>query len=41
MKSNVDRVPENLIDYTINTEEDIQKQVQEFIDKFNLQKEVD
>ena len=31
MKENVKHVDENLIDYTINTEEDVEKQVKEFL----------
>lgn len=36
MKENVERVPLELIDFTINTEEDIKLQVKEFISKYRL-----
>lgn len=36
MKENVKRVPLELIDFTINTEEDIKLQVKEFISKYRL-----
>ena len=36
MKNNVSHVDDNLIDYTINTENDVDTQVKEFIDNNNL-----
>lgn len=36
MKENVERVPLELIDFTMNTEEDIKLQVKEFISKYRL-----
>lgn len=36
MKNNVKRVPLDLVSYTINTEEDVEKQVLEFLQKYNL-----
>ena len=36
MKENVSRVDDNLIDYIIDTEEDIEKQVTEFLNKYKL-----
>ena len=36
MKDRFPRIDDNLIDYTINTEEDIDSQVIEFLNKYNL-----
>ena len=36
MKDNVKRVPMELIDFIINTENDIEKQVLDFLTKYNL-----
>ena len=36
MKNNVSHVDDNLIDYTINTENDVDTQVKELIDNNNL-----
>lgn len=34
MKKNVSHVDDNLIDYTINTEKDIESQVEQFINTY-------
>lgn len=39
MKNNVSRVDDELIDYVINTENNVEPQVKEFLKKFNLIKE--
>ena len=36
MKENVPRVDDNLVDYTINTETNIEEQVDDFINHYNL-----
>lgn len=36
MKNNVSKVPDNLISYTINTEEELDPQIQAFLQKYNL-----
>ena len=36
MKENVSNVDDSLIDYVINTEENVEEQVIDFLDKFNL-----
>ncbi len=36
MKNNVSHVDDGIINYTINTEEDIEKQVKDFLNKYNL-----
>ena len=36
MKENVPRVDDNLVDYTINTETNIEEQVDDFINQYNL-----
>ena len=36
MKNNVSHVDDNLIDFVINTEEDVEKQVKEFLNKYGL-----
>ena len=36
MVNNVERVPMELIDFIINTESDIEKQVLDFLTKYNL-----
>ena len=38
MKENVTPVDDSLIDYTINTEEDVERQVREFISKYQLKR---
>jgi len=40
MKDNVERVPMNLIDFVINTEENIDEQVIDFLTKYNLIKSI-
>ena len=41
MKENVPKVNDELIDYEINTENNVEKQVKDFLKKFNLIKGVD
>ena len=41
MKENVSKVDDELIDYVINTENDVEMQIKEFLKKFNLTKGVD
>lgn len=41
MKNNVLRVDDNLIDFVINTEKNVEDQVKEFLDKFELLKNID
>ena len=36
MKENVSKVDDELIDYIINTENNVETQVKDFINKFNL-----
>ena len=36
MKENVPHVDDNLVDFTINTETNIEEQVDDFLDHFNL-----
>ena len=36
MKENVPRVDDNLVDFTINTEKNIEEQVDDFLNHFNL-----
>lgn len=41
MKENVSKVDDELIDYEINTEKNVEMQVKEFLKKFNLIEETD
>ena len=36
MKENVPHVDDNLVDFTINTEKNIEEQVDDFLNHFNL-----